>query len=308
MDLKTDTIKSLLAFMDMPRAQQSDICALTILSMANIKPNSSWTKASAEWVRIHDIIEFANKNYRTTYAENSRETFRKQALHHFRTAAIIEDNGMATNSPKYSYRLTKEFLSVIRSIDKQPLAENTALKKFMKNHQTLATIYGSKKKMQKMPITIGGNIFELSPGKHNQLQKSIIEEFVPRFAPQSKCLYLGDTANKELLKDEMQLKVLGFNITPSTKMPDIVLYRSDKKWIYFIEAVTSVVPMSPERILELQQLTEDVSASKIFITAFPDFNIYKRFSQKLAWETEVWLADAPDHMIHLNGDKFIGPR
>ena len=308
MDLKTDTIKSLLAFMDMPRAQQSDICALTILSMANIKPNSSWTKASAEWVRIHDIIEFANKNYRTTYAENSRETFRKQALHHFRTAAIIEDNGMATNSPKYSYRLTKEFLSVIRSIDKQPLAENTALKKFMKNHQTLATIYGSKKKMQKMPITIGGNIFELSPGKHNQLQKSIIEEFVPRFAPQSKCLYLGDTANKELLKDEMQLKVLGFNITPSTKMPDIVLYRSDKKWIYFIEAVTSVGPMSPERILELQQLTEDVSASKIFITAFPDFNIYKRFSQKLAWETEVWLADAPDHMIHLNGDKFIGPR
>ena len=159
-----------------------------------------------------------------------------------------------------------------------------------------------------MPITIGGNIFELSPGKHNQLQKSIIEEFVPRFAPQSKCLYLGDTANKELLKDEMQLKVLGFNITPSTKMPDIVLYRSDKKWIYFIEAVTSVGPMSPERILELQQLTEDVSASKIFITAFPDFNIYKRFSQKLAWETEVWLADAPDHMIHLNGDKFIGPR
>lgn len=106
----------------------------------------------------------------------------------------------------------------------------------------------------------------------------------------------------------MQLKVLGFNITPSTKMPDIVLYRSDKKWIYFIEAVTSVGPMSPERILELQQLTEDVSASKIFITAFPDFNIYKRFSQKLAWETEVWLADAPDHMIHLNGDKFIGPR
>ena len=308
MDLKTDTIKSLLAFMDMPRAQQSDICALTILSMANIKPNSSWTKASAEWVRIHDIIEFANKNYRTTYAENSRETFRKQALHHFRTAAIIEDNGMATNSPKYSYRLTKEFLSVIRSIDKQPLAENTALKKFMKNHQTLATIYGSKKKMQKMPITIGGNIFELSPGKHNQLQKSIIEEFVPRFAPQSKCLYLGDTANKELLKDEMQLKVLGFNITPSTKMPDIVLYRYDKKWIYFIEAVTSVGPMSPERILELQQLTEDVSASKIFITAFPDFNIYKRFSKKLAWETEVWLADAPDHMIHLNGDKFIGPR
>ncbi len=308
MDLKTDAIKSLLAVMDMPRAQQSGICALAILRMANIKPNSSWSKATAEWVRIHDIIAFANTNYRTTYAENSRETFRKQALHHFRTAAIIEDNGKATNSPNYRYRLTKEFLTVIRSIDKHPLDENDALKRFMKKHESLASLYGSKKKMQKMPVMVGGVNYELSPGKHNQLQKSILEEFAPRFAPSARCLYMGDTAKKELVKDEDTLTRLGFNITPATKMPDVVLYRADKDWIYFVEAVTSVGPMSPDRIHELQQLTKNVKASKIFVTAFPDFNIYKRFSQKLAWETEVWLADAPDHMIHLNGDKFIGPR
>lgn len=308
MDLKTDTVKSLLAIMDMPRAQQSDICALTILSMANIKPNSSWAKATAEWIRIHDIIAFANTNYRTTYAENSRETFRKQALHHFRTAAIIEDNGKPTNSPNYRYRLTKEFLTVIRNIDKHPLTENVALKKFMKKHESLTALYGSKKKMQKMPVSVGGVNYELSPGKHNQLQKSILEEFAPRFAPSAKCLYLGDTAKKELVKDEKTLNRLGFNITPATKMPDVVLYRADKDWIYFVEAVTSVGPMSPDRVHELLQLTKNVKASKIFVTAFPDFNIYKRFSQKLAWETEVWLADVPDHMIHLNGDKFIGPR
>ena len=306
--MKTTVIKELLAFIGMPRTQQSDICALTVLSMANVKPNSSWTKATAEWMRIHDIIAFANTNYRTTYAENSRETFRKQALHHFRTAAIIEDNGMATNSPNYRYRLTKEFLTVIRGIDRQPLSENEALRRFMKRHQSLTAIYGSKKKMQKMPVHIDGVCLELSPGKHNQLQKAVIEEFAPRFAPCSQCLYLGDTADKELLKDDLKLKSLGFNISSQTKMPDVVLYSPVRNWLYFIEAVTSVGPVSPERMHELQQLTANVRAGKVFVTAFPDFSIYRRFSSKLAWETEVWIAEAPDHMIHLDGDKFLGPR
>ncbi|MFS2517149.1 MULTISPECIES: BsuBI/PstI family type II restriction endonuclease [Parabacteroides] len=28
----------------------------------------------------------------------------------------------------------------------------------------------------------------------------------------------------------------------------------------------------------------------------------------IAWETEVWIAENPGHMIHFNGDRFIGPR
>ena len=90
-------------------------------------------------------------------------------------------------------------------------------------------------------------------------------------------------------------------------MPDVVLYRADKNWIYFVEAVTSVGPMSPQRIIEIQNMTKNVTAGKIFITAFPDIVTYKKFSTDLAWETEVWLSDEPDHMIHLNGDKFLGP-
>ena len=26
------------------------------------------------------------------------------------------------------------------------------------------------------------------------------------------------------------------------------------------------------------------------------------------WDTEVWIAELPEHMIHLNGDQFMGPR
>ena len=113
---KLETIKKLLADVGMPDKQQSDLCALTMLGLANLKEGDSFKKASNNWIRIHDVIQFINDNYGVTYAENSRETFRKQAMHHFRNAALIEDNGKATNSPNYRYRITSEFLNVLKSI------------------------------------------------------------------------------------------------------------------------------------------------------------------------------------------------
>lgn len=301
---KIERIRKILKDIGMPKRQQADICVLTILGMANLKKNTYWTKATNEWLRIHDIIAFANLNYGVSYAENSRETFRKQALHHFRTAAIVEDNGKATNSPDYRYRLTAEFLEIIHKIN----VSGAPLKAFKKNHQSLMKLYASKKEMEKMPVKINGKDFTFSTGKHNQLQKAIIEEFAPRFAPNAECLYVGDTIQKDLMKREDRLKELGFKITLHDKMPDVVLYRADKDWIYFIEAVTSVGPMDPKRIQEITTMTKKVKAGKIFVTAFLDFKTYKKFSEQLAWETEIWLSELPDHMIHMNGDKFLGPR
>jgi hypothetical protein len=301
---KIEIVRKLLKDIGMPNRQQADICVLTILGMANLKKTTLWTQATNEWLRIHDIIAFANQNYDVNYAENSRETFRKQALHHFRTAAIVEDNGKETNSPNYRYRLTTEFLEILHKID----VSDEPLKEFKKNHQSLIEIYASKKEMKKMPVRINGKDFTFSTGKHNQLQKAIIEEFAPRFAPNSECLYVGDTIQKDLMKHEDRLKELGFNITLHDKMPDVVLYRADKDWIYFIEAVTSVGPMDPKRIQEITSMTKGVKSGKIYVTAFLDFKTYKKFSEQLAWETEIWLAELPDHMIHLNGNKFLGPR
>lgn len=307
---KLETIKSLLAQIDMPTKQQSMICVFTLLAMAGVKQDTPWDAATNDWIRIHDIIAFTSEHYGVVYAENSRETFRKQALHPFRTAALIEDNGMATNSPNYRYRLTNEFLDVLKELtDDSVVSElGTALQTFLTNHDTLAAIYASKKRMQKMPVRINKQEFTFSPGKHNELQKAIIEEFAPRFAPNSECLYVGDTIQKDLIKNTEKLSQLGFEITLHDKMPDVVLYREDKNWIYFIESITSVGPMDPKRIVEIDAMTENVSAGKIYISAFPDFSTFKKFSDQLAWETEVWIADMPDHMIHLNGDKFLGPR
>lgn len=303
MDHITET-RELLAALGLPKAQQSDICVLTVLGMADIKPETDWSEATNNWLRIHDIIQFANANYPVSYAENSRETFRKQALHHFRTAAIVEDNGKSTNSPNYRWRLTREFVNILQNIG----MTDAPLKAFLSNHERLVDIYASKKIMEKMPVKINGQDFTFSPGSHNELQKAIIEEFAPRFAPGSECLYVGDTTEKDLVKNVAKLRELGFEITLHDKMPDVVLYREDKDWIYFVESVTSVGPMDPKRLVEIGQMTANVTSGMIFVTAFLDFKTFKKFSEKLAWETEVWIADMPDHMIHLNGDKFLGPR
>ncbi len=303
---KISETREFLKNIGMPKQQQADICCYVILAMAGIKPEMSWNEATNEWIRIHDIIQFANTYYGTSYAENSRETFRKQALHRFRTAALVEDNGKATNSPNYRYRLTDETLQLIKNINSNAL--DTAMSRFLKYHDKLVDIYASKKKMTMMPVKINGDDFKFSAGKHNELQKAIIEEFAPRFAPDSECLYVGDTIEKDLVKNVDKLSKLGFEITLHDKMPDVVLYREDKNWIYFIESVTSVGPMDPKRILEIEELTQNVNAGKIYVTAFLDFKTYKKFAEELAWETEVWIAEMPEHMIHLNGDRFMGPR
>ncbi len=303
---KVEEAREFLKTVGMPKAQQADICCYVVLAMAGIKPDMSWSETTNEWIRIHDIIQFVNTFYGMSYAENSRETFRKQALHRFRTAALIEDNGKATNSPNYRYRLTEETVQILKTM--QTPAWEVSIKRFLCYHEKLIDMYASKKKMTMMPVNINGRELKFSAGKHNELQKAIIEEFAPRFAPNSECLYVGDTIEKDLVKNVENLKELGFEITLHDKMPDVVLYREDKNWIYFVESVTSVGPMDPKRILEITEMTKDVMAGKIFVTAFLDFKTYKKFAEELAWETEVWIAEMPEHMIHLNGDRFMGPR
>ena len=300
---KLEEAKNILNELKVPSKQQSDLCGYVILAMADIKKNDEWANATNKWIRIHDVIAFIRDFYEVSYAENSRETFRKQAMHHFRNAAFIEDNGKATNSSNYRYRLTDEMLLLVKTFQSNQWEEQK--NNFLKSHQNLIDLYSSKKAVRKMPVKINGDDFTFSPGKHNQLQKLIIEEFAPRFAENSECLYVGDTIQKDLVKNEEKLRELGFEITLHDKMPDVVLYSEDKNWIYFIESVTSVGAMEPKRIKEIEKMTENVSAGKIYVTAFLDFKTFKKFSETLAWETEVWIADMPDHMIHLNGDKFL---
>lgn len=303
---KIKTAKQILKELGVTEKQQNDLSCNVLLALANIKEDSQWTDAENSWIRIHDIISYLSENYNINYAENSRETIRKQVLHHFNNAAFIENNNKSTNSPNYKYRLTHEFLELIRTYSTK--SWDLTKKNFLENHKTLVEKYTTKRELTKIPVVINHENLTFSKGEHNQLQKLIIEEFGPRFAPGAECLYVGDTIKKDLVKENKKLEELGLSITTNDKMPDVILYLEDKRWLYFIEAVTSVGPMDYKRIEEIKELTKNVEVGIIYVTAFLDFKTYKKFSEKLAWDTEVWIANSPEHMIHLNGDRFLGPR
>ena len=302
---KIEEARSFLKAIGMPKAQQNDLCCLSLLALAGIEEDMPWKKATDQWMRIHDIIVFCDTCYGVSYAENTRETIRKQAMHNFRNAAIVEDNGKPTNSPNYRYRLTMDALEALKSLGARD--KDYAIQRFIRYHGKLTDIYASRKKIFKMPVKINSKEYRFSPGKHSELQIAVLEEFAPRFAPGAECLYVGDTIEKDLVKSVDRLGRLGFDITPQDKMPDIVLYREDKNWIYFVEAVTSVGPMDPKRVMEISQMTEKADAGKIFVTAFLDFQTFKKFSDSLAWETSVWIAEIPDHMIHFDGEHLPTP-
>jgi len=303
---KINEAKNILKLIGMPVPQQNDLCGYTLLALLGLKEDSSWYEVSNDFIRIHDIIVFTEENYGIHYAENSRETFRKSALQNFKIAALIEDNAQPTNSPNYRYKVTKEALDLLKAYGTNKWEKK--IKKYLKRNESLISKYENKRAMTKIPVQINGTNFTFSTGSHNKLQKAIIEEFAPRFAPNAIVLYVGDTKDKSLYKDYTKLSELGIEIGDHDKLPDVVLYSKEKGWIYFIEAVTSVGPISSKRLIEFEQMSENCHSGKVFVTAFLDMKTFKKFADSLAWETEAWLSEMPDHMIHLNGDKFLGPR
>ena len=307
---KLEEAKGILAAIGMPKAQTNDRSAYVLLALSNLLEDTSWGFAEKPAMRIVDLMNFMSENYEKHYKPNTRETIRKDTIHQFVDGAVAERNtdsaGRPTNSPNYSYCLTDEMLSLIQTYGTNKW--QGTLKHFVGRQGTLMEKYSHQRDLARVPVTVNGQAFSFSAGAHNILQKAIIEEFASRFAKGAEVLYVGDTENKDMIKNREVLGELGVSINDHDKLPDVVLYSENKKWIYLIEAVTSVGPISNKRMRELNAMTIKCRAGIIFVTAFPNTAIFKKFVGQLAWETEVWIADNPDHLIHLNGDMFIGPR
>ena len=152
-----------------------------------------------------------------------------------------------------------------------------------------------------------GDSVTLSPGGQNPLIKSIVEEFCPRFTPGATVVYIGDTENKFLHLDTEYLKGLGVIIAPAAKMSDVVVHDTKRQWLLLVEAVVSAGTVDAKRRKELKQLFAGCSVGLVFVSAFENRSVFGRFQQQISWETEVWMADDPDHIIHFDGERFLGP-
>jgi type II restriction enzyme len=135
----------------------------------------------------------------------------------------------------------------------------------------------------------------LSPGKHNQLEKMIVEVFAPIFidgAP--KVLLLSDAEHRLKYVDPLARK-LGLKLDEHEKMPDVILYSPTRNIVYIVEAVTSGGPINDARIKDIEQtvLPTKLSFGVEYFTAFPDRSMFRKFLDEIAWGTQVWLASEP---------------
>ena len=309
---KIEDAQKILKAFGLPPTQYNEMAALTLLALCNLKEQDNWKKATKQSMGVSkDIMNFVNVNYDKSYAPNTRETFRRQVLHQFVQARIVDynpdDTKLPVNSPKAHYALTAEALEVIKSYKTKNWKKS--LTQFLEEVGKLSDVYLKERELNQIPVTLpNGKKIKLSAGKHNEVQAAIVEQFAPRFANGGVLLYLGDTAKKDLHVNVQELKNLGIPIDQHSKLPDVVIFDTKRNWLFLIEAVTSHGPVSPKRLLELEEFLKDCKVGKVYVTAFPDMTEFKKHSNNIAWETEVWLMEVPDHMIHFNGDRFVGPR
>jgi hypothetical protein len=300
----------LLEDVGMARAQLNERSALCLLALVAVGPNDEWDNASNPLMGITPIMDWCRDVYGTTYAPNTRETFRRQSMHQFVEAGIAlynpDEPSRPVNSPKAVYQVAPEFLELVRTFDTDYWNQNVI--EYLDTRIQLIEKYEKAREQAKIPVEVREDLsLKLSPGKHSELIRDIIEDFAPRFAPGSKLVYVGDTGDKYVYYDKELLATLDVELDDHGKMPDVILYQPKKNWLFLVESVTSHGPVDAKRYGEFMALFGSASAELVFITALPTRNLMAKFLTDIAWETEVWVSESPSHLIHFNGDKFLGP-
>lgn len=307
---KIDEALGILKTLGFPREQQNERSALTLLSLLDLKPETRWAEARDPLRGITEMMEYIRKYFGKNYAPNTRETIRRQTVHQFVQAGLLVPNpdrpSRPTNSPKTVYQVEPGVLGLLRAYETGQWTDK--LKIYLRSVETLKKRYARERKMRRIPVQVSpGKNITLSPGGQNILVKMILDEFCSRFTPGAKVIYVGDTGEKFAYFDPRMLAGLGVTIEQHGKMPDVVVYHEAKGWLVLIEAVTSHGPVNPKRQLELKELFKGSRVGLVFVTTFLDRKSLVKYLSDIAWETEIWVAENPTHLIHFNGERFLGP-
>jgi hypothetical protein len=312
--VKVEEAQEILKALGLPPAQHNIMSAYTLFALCRLGPKDKWANARRESMSVtKGVMAYARGVWGHDYAPNTRETFRRFVLHQFVDARVADYNpdnpGLPTNSPKAHYAITPGALRVVQAYGTSRFKQEVAT--FKKEQGALTELYARERESHMVPVTLpDGKELKLSPGTHNIVGAAVIAEFAPRFAKGALILYLGDTANKSAHVETEYLTKLGVPANAHGKLPDVVLYHPKKKWLFLIEIAASHGPVDYKRYREIEDLLKrgGCTAGRIYVSAFPTRAEFRRYAADIAWETEVWVAENPSHLIHFNGDRFMGPR
>lgn len=297
---------------DYPQRQREKT-AMALLAVGGITSTKGWKRLKDSndtySLTTRQIIAFHNANLEENISSGSYDDILRQDLKRLLVAEIVIQSkpGANTSNPTRGYRINAEYSRIIRNYGQPDWFAQVDT--FNKSHKTYQERVMPKRDIPKLTVKMSnGQNIQLKDGVHNAIQKQIIEEFLPRYGNEAILLYCGDSDNKYgIVYEKDQLEKLGFDDLKQSKLPDVVAYSPVKNWIYLIEAYHTSNPITAERKYELEQMMGIGAKMCVFVTAFENINSYRNCPEELAWETEVWIATDPDHMIHRNGSRFMGP-
>ncbi|MCY3585406.1 MAG: BsuBI/PstI family type II restriction endonuclease [Acidimicrobiaceae bacterium] len=293
-----------------PRAQSNERSALAFLALLDLRPDMPWTAASTPLKGVTEMMTFMSDHYEKHYAPNTRETVRRQTIHQFCAAGLAvknpDDPDRPTNSGKTVYQINSLAWTLARAYGTDAWPERLAT--YFERVGTLADRLERQRQLRRIPLLLpDGTSVDLSPGGQNPLIRQIVHEFCSRFTPGGAVWYIGDADAKFAVYDAESFTRAGIRVPHHGKMPDVIVEHGDETWLVVVEAVTSHGPIDPKRRAELDQLLRSPRLELVYVTAFEDRATFRQYVADIAWETEVWIAEEPDHLIHFDGSKFLGP-
>lgn len=302
--------KTILKEFGFDKARYNDRGGRTILALTQLTESDSWKSAQNPMLTVRDILDWVRNELSFPVAENTRETYRRQTLHQFRDAGLViyndDDPGRPTNSSKNNYRINPEALKVIQLYGTDEF--EFAMRDYKKEAPGLEKKYRAARSLTRIPVVLpGGKELTLGGGGQNVLIKQMIDDFCAYFVQGGEVLYIGDADEKLMLFDEDKLASLGVTVDTHGQLPDLIIYQQSKNWLFLMEAASTHGPVDAKRYGELTKIFHGCTAGLVFVSCFPSREVMRRFLSELAWETEAWCAEDPTHMIHLNGEKFLGP-
>lgn len=302
--------REVLRELDFPRAQSNERSALVLLALLGLTPERPWAEASNPMMGITEMMAFMRDHYEKEYAPNTRETVRRQSIHQFCDAGLAtknpDDPDRPTNSGQTVYQISHIAWSLMRRRGTTEWPGQLAA--YMDRVGTLTERLERERHLRRIPVRLpSGTQISLSPGGQNPLIREIIEEFCERFVPGGNVWYIGDADEKFAVHDDGAFERAGIHIPHHGKMPDVIVEHVDKPWLVVVEAVTSHGPIDLKRRAELDQLLHSPRLGLVYVTAFEDRATFRQYVADIAWETEVWIAAEPDHLVHFDGSKFLGP-
>ena len=293
-----------------PQQQRNERSALALLALLDLTPEKAWDESEDPLRGITQMMTFMADHYGKRYAPNTRETVRRQSIHHFLAAGLVvlnpDEPDRPINSGKTVYQVSPASLRVLRAY--RTVDWVVELKSYQRRIESLAERWALERDLQRIPVRLPeGSRVTLSPGGQNELVARIVEGFCPVFTPGGVVLYIGDADEKFAIHDDEGLRGLGITLDEHGKMPDLVVHDARRDWLVLVEAVTSHGPVNPKRREELRELFSASSAGLVFVTAFENRRTLAKYIADISWETEVWVAEDPTHLIHFDGERFLGP-